>query len=99
MHVLALEVRLRLPEARSLKDRRAVVRSILDGARRRFAVAAADLDGGASAQAATLGFAAVGGHPGHVEEVIAAVEGVVWSRPEVEVVSAQRHWLDPDAPG
>jgi len=39
-------------------------------------------------QRASLGFAAVGGEPGHVEAVLRAVERFVWSFPEVEVLEA-----------
>jgi len=41
MHVLALTIDLRLPSSHSLKDKRAVVKTILEGARRRYQVAAA----------------------------------------------------------
>ena len=44
VHVLALRVDLHLPASHSLKDKRAVVKTILEGARRRFQVAAAETD-------------------------------------------------------
>jgi uncharacterized protein YlxP (DUF503 family) len=92
MHAAALSVELHIPEARSLKDKRAVVRPIVDGSRHRFGVAAAEVGKQDRWQAAELAFAAVAGDASHVEQVLASVERFVWSFPEVEVVSCRRHW-------
>lgn len=83
-----------LPTPHSLKEKRAIVRPIVDGARNRFRVAAAEVGAQDKWQRAVLGFAAVAGERGHVEEVLDAVERFVWSFPEVEVLSAERSWVD-----
>ena len=92
MHVGALEVDLHLPACHSLKEKRAVIKPILDGCRRRYAVAAAEVGSQDKWQRAELGVAAVAGSPTHVTEVLDAVERFVWSFPEVEVVDADRTW-------
>jgi uncharacterized protein YlxP (DUF503 family) len=92
--VLALEVDLHLPACHSLKEKRAVIRPVLDGARHRFRVASAEVGDQDRWQRARLGFAVVGGSPGQVGEVGDAVERFVWSFPEVEVLSVERSWLD-----
>lgn len=94
MHVASLTVELRLPEVHSLKEKRSVVRPILEGARRRFSVAAAEVGKQDAWQAATLGVATVSSSPSHAREVLDAVERFVWSFPEVEVVSARRGWMN-----
>ena len=94
MHVLALEVELHINGSQSLKDKRQVIRSILDGARRRYGVASAEVGGQDTWQRAVLGFAAVGSSVSHVEDVIDEVERFVWSHPEAEVVGTTRRWLD-----
>jgi uncharacterized protein YlxP (DUF503 family) len=73
-----------------LKEKRAVVKSILHGAQNRFAVAAAEVAHQDKWQRAGLGFAAVSASPGHADDVIAKVERFVWSFPEVEVLSCER---------
>lgn len=93
MHAGGLEVDLRLPQAASLKDKRAVVRSILDGARNRYRVASAEVGFQDRRQRAQLGFAAVAGGPGHVTAVLDEVERFVWSFPEVEVLATERSWV------
>ena len=93
MHAVALEVEIRIPEARSLKDRRQVVRSLLDVARRRFGVSAAEVGGQDTWQRATLGFAVVTSEARLAEEVLDAIDRYLWSRPEIEVLDGQTHWL------
>src|SRR5947209_13668041 len=97
MHVGALAFDLHLPEVHSLKEKRAVIKPILDGARNRYRVAAAEVGNQDNWQRARLGVAAVAASPGHVDEVLDEVERFVWSFPEVEVISAERGWVDMDA--
>ena len=94
MFVLALEVDIHIAQSRSLKAKRQVVRSIVDASRRRFGVAAAEVDHLDMWQRAGLGFAAVSGQSRHAEEVIDEVERFVWSHPDVQVLSAARRWMD-----
>lgn len=67
MHVGALYVRLQLPEAASLKDKRQVVRSVLDKARSTWHLAASEVGSQDLLQIAELGFASVSGEPGHAQ--------------------------------
>ena len=85
-----MTVELRLRGVSSLKEKRSIVRPVVDGARKRFAVAAAEVASQDAWQLATLGFAAVSGSRSHAESVIDAVERFVWSFLEVDVVSAER---------
>jgi uncharacterized protein YlxP (DUF503 family) len=94
MFVLALAVDLHLPTARSLKEKRMVVKSILEGAQHRYRVAAAEVGFQDQWQRAELGFAVVAGTERHATEVVDEVDRFVWSRPEIEVLSTERRWLE-----
>jgi uncharacterized protein YlxP (DUF503 family) len=94
VYVLGLSVDLHLPACRSLKDRRAVVKPIVEGARHRYRVSASDVGHADKWQRARLGFAVVAPDEGHARDVIDAVERFVWSFPEVEVADASRHWME-----
>lgn len=94
MHVAGFEVDVRIPSSQSLKDRRQVVRSLLDGARQRFGVSAAEVGGQDTWQRATLGFAVVGSEARLVEEVIDQLDRFLWSRPEVEIVDSEVRWVE-----
>jgi len=94
MFVLSLAVDLHLPAAQSLKDKRMVVKSIVDGARHRFRVAAAEVGAHEQWQRAELGFATVAGSERHAVQVMDEVDRFIWSRPEIEVVSMERRWAE-----
>ncbi len=94
MHAVAFEVEIRIPDSHSLKDRRQVVRSLLDGARQRFSVSAAEVGGQDTWQRATLGFAVVASEARLAEEVVDQIDRFLWSHPEIEIVSAQSRWLE-----
>jgi uncharacterized protein YlxP (DUF503 family) len=93
LHVRALSLDLHLPQVRSLKEKRAVIRPIIDGARNRYRVAAAEVSHQEQWQRAGLGIAVVSAGAGHADEILDEVERFVWSFPEVEVLAAERSWL------
>ena len=70
------------------------MKPILERARQRFSVSAAEVDHHDQWQRACLGMAAVSSTPGHAEEVLDEVERFVWSRADVEVISTERGWLE-----
>jgi uncharacterized protein YlxP (DUF503 family) len=94
VHVAALSLDLHLPYAHSLKDKRAIIKPILDGCQRRYRVAAAEVDYQERWQRAGLAVAAVSASSGHVADMLDEVERFVWSFPEVEVVACERWWLE-----
>jgi uncharacterized protein YlxP (DUF503 family) len=96
MDVCALEVDLVVEHSASLKDKRAVVRHILDTARRRFGVSASEVGHHDLRQRAVLAFAFVAPGAARVEEVLDQVERFVWAQPSVSVVSTRRRWLEDD---
>ncbi len=91
MHVATLEVRLHIPEADSLKEKRRVVKSILDRARERFSVAAAEVDEQDVHRIAVLGFAAVSGSAHHAREVVLKLLDALHVHPAARVIE---HELD-----
>jgi uncharacterized protein YlxP (DUF503 family) len=97
VHVAALEFDLHIPEARSLKAKRSVVKPIVEGLRRRFQVAAAEVGHHQQWQRALIAVATVASTAGHVGEILDEVERFVWSRPDIQVLSTARSWLDDPA--
>ena len=81
----------------SLKEKRAVIKPIIDGARNRYRVAAAEVGVQDLWQRAQVGMAVVSSTPSHAKDVLDEVERFVWSFPEIEVLSADRSWMDSDA--
>ena len=90
--MVAVEIEIRIPASQSLKDRRQVVRALLDGARRRFEVSAAEVGGQDTWQLATLGFAVVASDARIARETVDAIDRFVWSHPEIEVIDVDVRW-------
>jgi uncharacterized protein YlxP (DUF503 family) len=96
MHVLALELDLHVPASRSLKQKRAAIRPVIDGIRHRYPVAVAETAHQGRWQRAGVGVAAVSDSVTHAETLIDDVERFVWSFPGLEVVNAARRWMECD---
>lgn len=76
MFVGVLRVVLQIPGARSLKDRRRVVRSFKDRVRARLPVSVAEVGNVESWQSATLGVAVVSKDAGRCDEILANVRSM-----------------------
>jgi uncharacterized protein YlxP (DUF503 family) len=85
MIVGTLLIALRLPGAETLKDKRRVVRSMIEVARRRFGVSAAEVGDTGLSGNATIGIAFVSANKVQVESALAAVMEFVESHSEVEI--------------
>jgi uncharacterized protein YlxP (DUF503 family) len=83
-----------IPDCHTLKQKRAVVRPIVDGMHRRYRVASAEVGHADKWQRADVAAAVVSGSAGHAEDVLAEVERFVWSFPEVEVLAQRRAWME-----
>ena len=71
-----------------------MIKPIVEGIRHRWAVAIAEVDHQNQWQRAELGVAVVAGKLGKASEVLDDVERFVWSNPEIEVLAADRTWVD-----
>jgi uncharacterized protein len=69
MVVGTLRVSLHIPESHSLKDKRAVVRSLTERLRRTFNVSVAEVDDQDLWQVATIGVVCVSGDARHADEM------------------------------
>ncbi|MCB1030852.1 MAG: DUF503 domain-containing protein [Acidimicrobiales bacterium] len=94
MFACVLVVDLFVPAAHSLKEKRAAITPILEGARRRHRVSVSEVAHQDLWQRSELAFATVASSETNAREVIDAVERFVWSFPEVEVTAARRSWLE-----
>lgn len=96
MFAAVVEFELFLPDCHTLKQKRAVLRPVLDGLQRRHHVAAAEVGMQDKWQRADIAAATVAGTHSHVQDVLDAVERFVWSFPELEVLAERRSWLETD---
>lgn len=96
MQVLAVRYELFVPQARSLKERRAAVRPIVAGIRSRFELSVAEVGPQELHQRAAVGVAIVSEDAGTCESVADDVSRFVWSRTDVEVTDEVHTWTEFD---
>jgi hypothetical protein len=84
-----LAVRLLVRESRSLKDKRQVVRSILDRLRGQFNVSAAEVDTLDDHRLCTLGFAMVGPENDFVRSGLQAIQNALRQHPVAEYLGGE----------
>lgn len=85
-----------LPGSRSLKEKRSVLRPMLERLQRRFDVSVAEVSHQDLWQRATLGVAAVSGSSPVLTQLLDDVERFVWAQPDIEVIDVRRYWLETD---
>ena len=96
LFVGVLDVDLHLPECRSLKAKRAVLKPIVEGVKRRFSCAAAEVEYQNKWQRARIGVAVVASSEAHASDILDEVERFVWSHPDVQVLQIDRRWMERD---
>ena len=98
MHVGLLRVTLHIPAARSLKDRRAVVRRAVERVRARFPVSVAEVGDSAHWQRATIAVVTVSGDAGVARDVLARCTATIASAGDAVITDRELELLSyPDA--
>jgi len=95
--VAAVRFELFIPDCHTLKQKRSVVKPMVEGLRRRHHVSSAEVGHQDKWQRADIGVAVVAGSEAHVLDVLGEVERFVWSFPEVQVLASHRSWLEEDS--
>jgi uncharacterized protein YlxP (DUF503 family) len=86
-------VRLRLPEAGSLKDKRHIIKSLINRAKSRYSVAASEVDEQDTWQRAKLGFACVANTEFQARKVLNALENDIQAHHTAEIIESRRKFV------
>ncbi len=89
MVIGSLEVRLLIRESRTLKDKRQVVRSILERLRNGFNVSATEVDSHQDVKVATLAFAVVGFEIAAVQHTLQQIAEALRKHPVAEYLNGE----------
>jgi uncharacterized protein YlxP (DUF503 family) len=93
MHIAALHVDLEISDGQTLKDKRQVIRSLLDRVRSRFNVSAAEVGNNDSVRYATLAAVGVANERGFLNEVMEKVADLIEREPRVVILSQELEFL------
>jgi uncharacterized protein len=94
VHVAAMRAELRIRDARSLKDKRRVLKSLMSEVGRAHPIAIAEVDHQDLWNRATVGVAAIASTPGHVERMLRAAERDIDGWEGVEVLTTAISFLE-----
>jgi uncharacterized protein len=93
VHLAALSVRLEITSSLTLKDKRHIIRSLLDRIRDRFNVSAAEVGENDSVRYAEFGFAAVANDRQFLDQVMAKVLDLIEAEPRVVLLDQDLEFL------
>lgn len=91
-----IEFDILLGDVQSLKEKRSVIRPLLDELKRRFAVSVAEVGDHEQYRRSQVGAGLVAADRAHLVEVLTAVERFVAARPEFELLSSRQRELRSD---
>jgi uncharacterized protein YlxP (DUF503 family) len=90
MIIAAAAVKLYAPWVRSLKDKRMVVKSLIDKSKNKFNISIAEVDEQDTHQTIVLGLACVAGSVSHANSMIDSVLSFIEDNTDAEVIDIQR---------
>jgi uncharacterized protein YlxP (DUF503 family) len=93
MHIAALVVELEITDGRTLKDKRQVVRSLLDRIRSRFNVSAAEVARNDSVRYASLAAVGVSNDRAYLDGLMARVADLIEGEPRASVLARDLQFL------
>lgn len=93
MHIAALHVDLEISDGQTLKDKRHVIRSLLDRLRNRFNVSAAEVGNNDSVRYATLTAVGVANDRRFLDQVMGKVADFIEREPRVVILSQELEFL------
>ena len=93
MHVLLIKLRLKIPYAHSLKDKRRQIKSLKDRLSSRFNASVAEIDALDNWQQAVMGVCMISNDKTYLDKQYSLVEALVLEYTELELIDVTREWL------
>lgn len=93
MHIGVCKLHLRIPESRSLKAKRRVVKSLIARLKNRFNVAVAEVEALDAHQSAGLAAVAVSNDAAHLNGLLARVVSFIETHPDAELVDYETEFF------
>jgi uncharacterized protein YlxP (DUF503 family) len=93
MHIASLHIELEITNGITLKDKRQVVRSLLDRVRSRFNVSAAEVAQNDSPRYGTLAVVGVANDPSFLDRMMAKVADLIEAEPRATVLTRDLEFL------
>ncbi len=89
MFVGILRIELHFPQSHSLKDKRQIIKSMLERTRARYNVSAAEIENRELWQRGSIGIACVGLAEGKIRDQLGRIAGGIWEAQAAEVLETE----------
>src|SRR3954452_25347523 len=96
VNAAAVRFDVHIPQSRSLKVKRAAIRTIVDGLRHRFHVSVAEVDYQDQWQRSASAVAVVASSDSQLREVLAGIERFAVAADDSELLDVETAWLESD---
>ena len=93
MHVLLVKLRLQIPYAQSLKEKRSRIKSLKDRLGNRFNASVAEIGSLDNWQLAEMGVCMISNDRPYLEKQYSLVEALVLEYTDLELINMTREWL------
>jgi uncharacterized protein YlxP (DUF503 family) len=93
MHIGTLTIVVRMHDTQSLKDKRQIIKSLIETTRRKFNISIAEMDDLDNWRQATIGVACVANDSAHVNRVLDKVLDTMESNPAIDVAGVELEML------
>jgi uncharacterized protein len=93
MHVLLIKLRLQIPSAHSLKDKRRQIKSLKDRLSSRFNASVAEIDELDKWQQSVIAVCMISNDKSYLDKQCSLVETIVLEYTELELLNIHREWL------
>ena len=93
MHIGTLTIALRLHTTESLKDKRQIIKSLIETTRQKFNISMAEVDDLDAWRRATIGVACVANEKPYVNRLLDKVMDTIEGNPAVEVIGVEMEFL------
>jgi uncharacterized protein YlxP (DUF503 family) len=93
MHILLINIDLKIPYAHSLKDKRRQIKSLKDRLSSKFNASVAEIDALDNWQRAVMGICIISNDRSYLDKQYSLVETLLLEYTELELITMTREWL------
>ena len=93
MHILLINIDLKIPYAHSLKDKRRQIKSLKDRLSSKFNASVAEIDALDNWQRAVMGICIISNDRSYLDKQYSLVETLLIEYTELELITMTREWL------
>ncbi len=93
MFIISCEIKLHIPMAHSLKDKRRIIKSIMEKSKNKFNIAIAEVGENDLWQSSVIAFVSVSNDKKHLDSLVKRVINFIEGYSEIQLIEFREDWL------